>query len=226
MTEKRREEDQSSLDWINEPVRTWLAEQLQRDTKFPLYTFKELCDKCDRNFLIWHFATLATTSFKPDPLSKEFECSPQKPRNRVQMFPLDSWETATKGQTPEDFRSIAERAKRLMKHIERLRETRLVRILAGGDKIRKGDLLHPDCNYKRHFEGILDLPESAKRVGPQKKPDYNEVLEEIVLHVHDCTRKWHDTSLSEILRALGLPQSTPEALKQWRQNHGLVDKKR
>ena len=114
-----------------------------------------------------------------------------------------------------------------MKHIGRLRETRLVRILAGqGDEIRKGDLLHPDCNYKRHFEGILNLPEFAKLVGPQKKPDYNELLEEIVLHVHDCTGKWHDTSLSEILRALGLPQSTPEALKQWRQNHELVDKKR
>ena len=114
-----------------------------------------------------------------------------------------------------------------MELIERLRETRLVRILAADQgKIKRGDLLHPYCNYKRHFEGILDLPESAKRAGPQKKPDYNEMLTEIVLHVHDCTGKWHDNSLSEILQALGLPQSTPEALKQWRQGRGLVDKKR
>ena len=224
MTE--RQEDQTSLDWINEPVRTWLAEQLQREGRVPLDAFEKLCDKCDRNFLAWHFATLATPSFEPDPLPKEFEHSPQKPRDRVQMFPLDSWETATKGQTPDDLRSIAEGAKRLMRHIERLRETRLVRILAVEGKIKRGDLLHPYCNYKRHFEGILDLPESAKRVGPQKKPDYNEVLTEIVLHVHDCTGKWHDTLLSEILEALSLPQSTPEALKQWRTGRGLADKKR
>ena len=226
MTEKRREEDQTSLDWINEPLRTWLAEQLQRDTRFPLVAFKKLCEKCDKNFLVWHFATLATPSFKPDPLPKGFEHFPQKPRDKVQMFPLDSWKTATKSLNLDDLRSIARGVKRLMRHIEKLRQTRLVRFLAAQGKIKRGDLLHPYCNYKRHFEGILDLPESAKSVGPQKKAEYNEVLTEIVVHVHDHTNKWHDTPLSEILRALGLPQSTPEALKQWRRSRGLVDKKR
>jgi len=226
VTEKHREEDQSSLDWISEPLESWLVGALQRDTKVPLNAFKKLCDKCDKNFLVWHFATLATPSFEPDPLPKEFEHFPQKPREKVQMFPLDSWKTATDDQTPDDLRSVANGAEHLMEQIERLRKTRLVRILAALGKIRRGDLLHPDCNYKRRFEGILGLPESAKYVGPQKKAEYNEVLAEIVLHVHDCTGKWHDSSLSEILQALGLPQSTPEALKQWRQGRGLVDKKR
>jgi len=91
VTEKRREEDQSSLDWINEPAESWLVGQLQRETRVPLNAFERLCEKCDRNFLVWHFATLATPSFEPDPLPKEFEHLPQKPRGKVQMFPLDSW---------------------------------------------------------------------------------------------------------------------------------------
>ena len=76
MTEKRREEDQTSLDWINEPLESWLVEKLQREGKVPLNAFEKLCDKGDRNFLVWKFATLATPSFEPDPLPKEFELYP------------------------------------------------------------------------------------------------------------------------------------------------------
>ena len=130
-------DDDSSLDWVNKPLRDWFVGQLKRHTKEPLNAFEKLCHKgCDKNFLVWQFATLATPpSLEPLPLPPKFKDFRNAPKSKIEMFPLDHWDTATGGLTPEDLDAIADRARKLISEIQRLRDTTLVKILAGDHSI-------------------------------------------------------------------------------------------
>lgn len=189
-------------------LEAWLAEKLRRHSGHAADAFRKLCRKCDAGFLAWRYAQLT--------MWEHHEA-------RDAFFSLDSW-IATGGLNLDDLRRLSERAKELWEGIRRLRSSPLVAQLAYERKIRKDDLLNPFGGCP--FEGLFNIAEFAEAVGPQKRPDYNEMLEEIVRHVKERTGKYADTLLSRIHEALDLPQPTPEAMKQWRTSRGIAERKR
>ena len=218
---------------FREFVSQHLHESLRRQlgaTYEPLAAFERLSEKCDREFLTWQFFTLAAS------------------RGENPIFALDSWK-ATGGRTAEDLDAIKARVLKLLKEIEKLRRTPLIGVLAADPKMKKikqGDLLHPYCDFRLPFEGILGLPrfvrgddpylptvrkteskyEPTPAIGPQKKPTFNEILTGIVKHVYEHTGRWHDREVAEVLHALDLPHGTTDSLKNWRNQRGLVSKRR
>ena len=216
-------------EFFSQGVEEWLRRKLGATYK-PLEAFEVLCQVCDREFLTWQFFTLAAS------------------RDENPIFALDSW-AATGGRTPEDLDAIKAKVLKLLKEIEKLRNTPLVRILASDPemgKIKKGDLLHPYCDFRVHFEGILNLSRFVRgddpylptvrkaeseykptpAIGPQKQPTFNEILTGIVKHVFQHTGRWHDREVAEILYALDLPHGTADSLRDWRNSRGLISKRR
>jgi hypothetical protein len=136
-------------------------------------------------------------------------------------------------------KQIAKKAKELKEYIEQLKRTEIIKYLAAHGVLADNDLLMPspladvlDIPDNR-FDGLLKLPECAKKLHPRNRPDYARLLTKIYLHIREHTYKghtykWHDKEVADILNDL-LPDAQPDYdefnLKEWRQRHGLKDEK-
>lgn len=131
---------------------------------------------------------------------------------------LDSWQTLLDPNDSKppfsygDLNQIARRAQKLVKVIMRLRKTALVHELiqegeiAGHDLLGGGPLFSE--NVKAQFEGLLRLPNLAKRFGPKQHPDYNKQVTGLLHNVKEATGCAQFELVAEVLTALRNPYTT------------------
>ena len=156
----------------------------------------------------------------------------ERPYYEISMHPLDQLETALRGSKKYDIRALqrtAQRAKKLMREIERQKRTPLVIWLQQKGHIKPPDLLAGSLVpglRQSYFRGLLSLPKLAKQVGGRKKPDFERQLAMIYRHVHERTGGWHDQLIASVLDDLFPPDRdheppSPGALLAWRHRREL-----
>ena len=165
----------------------WLRSDRQREA-----AFKELCDAgCDRIILGNLFPLLN----EPGPMKLESG-------HEINMRRLDA-ETASNPLDLEGLKQIVGKANSLIKDLERLKETPLVRTLRAQGAFPPGDLLSGSAIrglVPAAFQGLLELPERVKGVS-HTSPDQNRILARIYDHIYACTGRPHDALVADVLGA-------------------------
>ncbi len=180
-------------------------------------TLDKVCAGCDRDWIVGHFAM----------------------RLEPMFMPTDNWETLTAWerrsgdgeQTKKGYfdarnlKALEKLAGRLLSDVRKLQTTPWIAKLIQQGIIRPGDLLHQNTSFDS-FDGILKLVKLASKARPKKrKEDENDLLSEIVLHVHGHTGQWRDAEIGHLNYALGLPQTSADAMKSWRRARGKKDRR-
>src|SRR5690242_13128322 len=116
---------------------TGLLEQVaQADRKTFRRTLDELCDGCDRGFIVVRLAMRKAPQFA--------QTSRWEIKGRWELRKAESAETKTGYYAgTRDFEAVRKRAARLLLDVRRLRTTLWIQQLQDTGKIRTGDLLHP-----------------------------------------------------------------------------------
>jgi hypothetical protein len=238
----------SALPQNREPRGRWYLEATEngpalesRLTKVGRDAFEELCQKgCDRRILSNLFLLLSAPSCVRLKTGQTIELRAEarsilgpdygaKTGHTIELSAGDSSERLLCPVAEDELPRIARRAEKLLCDIERLRRTRLIRRLVADGRLPDDDLLggSPLLEIKRaYFHGLLHLAELAGGFGARQRPDYTRRLKAIFKHIRECTGRWHDGRVADILDDLLPNPQKPynaESLKVWRNEHGLSD---
>ena len=147
----------------------------------------------------------------------------------IYLRPMDSLEAALGKFKPRQLERLREKCKKLAEQLEAFHSTRLVRHgMIDGEfpDNRPVELPYLLRLYADQFLPLLIA--KTKHIGPKYRPDYTRLLTKIYNHIHEETGGWQDRLVADVLNELfGYPADelkTPEALKAWRSEHGLVEK--
>src|SRR5262249_343798 len=142
---------------------------------------------------------------------------------KIHIRPFDSYASALNGLTSANLKEIESEAKCLMRTINRLKSTPLVRDMDQRGLIPAGDLLRgvgAPCGSQ--FESLLRLRELATMfLGDPRKPrkaDFDSDLSRIYGFIHQHSRRWRDELVADILNDLLTDRAEPftqSGLKQW-----------
>jgi hypothetical protein len=149
---------------------------------------------------------------------------------KIHIRPFDSYRSALDGIKLSELRKTEYEAESLIRKINRIKRTPLVREMDQRDAIPAEDLLRrADFPCGSQFETLLRLREIAKMLlgNPRKprKPDFDSDLSRIYRYIHEHTARWHDERVADILNDLLPNRATPftgSSLKQWRQKRDLA----
>ena len=128
-------------------------------------------------------------------------------------------------------KKLESRVATVIKEIDELKKTPIVRELAEQGLIPSDDVLGmPDFSCRSHFQALLDLRNRASIVlGDPRKPkrvDFDSILLGIYMHIHSRSGGWHDRSVADILNDLFPDRREPfteSSLKQWRYTRDITD---
>jgi hypothetical protein len=152
---------------------------------------------------------------------------------RIRIRALDSYKSALDGITLRELGRIESETKALVRKINNLKRTPLVRELNDKGVISSDDVLgKTDFPCESRFQALLNLKHLAARVlGDPRKPrkhDFDADLSRIYRCIHDHAGRWHDERVADILNDLLRTRAEPftqPGLKQWRYKNGLTDPK-
>jgi hypothetical protein len=196
-------------------------------------SFKKLCKEgCDRRILnsrlVWLIPPQKIT-LESKAKAPTYEDQRAK-RDKLITFYFPPRESLEEISHPITWRMLNSIVNRFHDDLVLLRRTRLVRTLVldgtlADDPLLGGPLPIPLLSKFRPeaLQGIVALPELARELGQRRRPEYRRYLKAVYRHIFECTGKWHDREVADILNDLRRPHPkqlyTQENLKRWRSLH-------
>ncbi|HWT02565.1 MAG TPA: hypothetical protein VN256_20100 [Pyrinomonadaceae bacterium] len=200
-------------------------------------SFISLCEKgCDAEELGNYFKLLTSRSEivitrryigkrKRFATSREHAERMSEPQRTIDFRSMDSIEAALGEFQKRDLERLQKKLKKIAVDIQKLNNTNLVRRIDKHKYHPEVSNLPPLLNYYADKFIKLMLRET-EGIGAKQKPDHTRFMKGLYKYVRDNTKEWHDALIADVLNEIG-PDSkdTEQSLKEWRNRHGIIEKK-